>query len=248
MRQCVQLLTVLLVLGLAASASATPIVAWDTPVTISSSTDVSTLGTQVFGRNLINTGAAAIVNGADFSYTTAWGLTYSENGYGQTTSSAPVMAGPDATNYRGILSQFRYATGATFTVNVGNLALNKDYLVQIWEGDWRAFPNDRTETIKASASDTNIPTLKFLDSDSTYVTAGSSSETAAAAHGQYVIGRFHVDSTTGAAITFTFTPGLAGSGTAFNAMQIRAIPEPSSLVLLVMGVMGLLAYAWKKRK
>ena len=41
---------------------------------------------------------------------------------------------------------------------------------------------------------------------------------------------------------------LAENGTTANAFFALTVPEPSSIVLLGMGVMGLLAYAWRKRK
>ena len=34
----------------------------------------------------------------------------------------------------------------------------------------------------------------------------------------------------------------------FNGLQVSSIPEPSTIVLLGMGICGLLAYAWRKRK
>ena len=45
--------------------------------------------------------------------------------------------------------------------------------------------------------------------------------------------------------------GVSGNGDTarlVNGFQIQEVPEPSTIVLLGMGVIGLLAYAWKNRK
>ena len=39
-----------------------------------------------------------------------------------------------------------------------------------------------------------------------------------------------------------------GGETDFNGFQLQSVPEPSSFVLLGVGLLGLLAYAWRKRK
>jgi len=38
------------------------------------------------------------------------------------------------------------------------------------------------------------------------------------------------------------------SNAIFNGLQVSSIPEPSTIVLLGLGISGLLAYAWRKRK
>jgi hypothetical protein len=42
--------------------------------------------------------------------------------------------------------------------------------------------------------------------------------------------------------------GTISSSAQFGGLQIMSIPEPSAFVLLGVGVVGLLAYAWRKRK
>ncbi|MBU4273351.1 MAG: PEP-CTERM sorting domain-containing protein [Planctomycetes bacterium] len=45
----------------------------------------------------------------------------------------------------------------------------------------------------------------------------------------------------------TGTPGVLDIIT-FNGLQLVAVPEPSTVVLLVTGLIGLLCYAWRKRR
>jgi hypothetical protein len=54
---------------------------------------------------------------------------------------------------------------------------------------------------------------------------------------------------TGGSIFITFAP-QTGSGEAdLNGLQIVSTsPEPCSLVILATGLLGLLAYAWRKRR
>ena len=48
---------------------------------------------------------------------------------------------------------------------------------------------------------------------------------------------------------FTKTYGGANiSNATFDSMSFTIVPEPSSLVLMALGLFGLLAYAWRKRK
>ena len=41
---------------------------------------------------------------------------------------------------------------------------------------------------------------------------------------------------------------MAGSGGSFDNLVVSNVPEPGALVLLATGLIGLLAYAWRKRK
>jgi hypothetical protein len=56
---------------------------------------------------------------------------------------------------------------------------------------------------------------------------------------------FAAQSPTGGALNVTWTGKWGGP---FNALQVTSVPEPSMLVLAVIGCFGLLAYAWRKRR
>lgn len=201
-------------------------VTWGSATTISSSTDVSTNGTQVFGRN-INVASpsdpSAIVNGANFAWNNpGWTVGYSESGFPNTLSmTVPTLSGPDAANYQAILTYGREAyptPSGSFTFS--NLVINQQYELQVWVADYRNFTNLRTETITA-AGDIASPALTYLNS------GGS-------VHGQYIIGTFTADATS---LTFT----MDGNETAmYNALQLRAIPEPSAALLGGLGMLALL--------
>jgi hypothetical protein len=51
---------------------------------------------------------------------------------------------------------------------------------------------------------------------------------------------------TGGTISGTFV--MPSDNAAFNGFQLVSVPEPGSLLLIVSGICGLLAYAWRKRR
>ncbi len=59
---------------------------------------------------------------------------------------------------------------------------------------------------------------------------------------------FSIDAKKDDVVTITANCQSLSSGTIMSAMAFDAVPEPSTIVLLVMGIIGLLAYAWRKRK
>lgn len=217
----------------AASAQAA-VITWQTPKTIAAGSDVSTDGKQVFGRNIgLATGnPSAIVNGVDFGFNNPnWAVTFSEVGWASNyaaNATSQTFGGPDAANYTSVLNTGRFGgTSASFTL--GNLTVGTEYLIQFWVDDYRAFNNNRTESISAGGANTNIntPLLAYLDADGPI-------------HGQYVIGTWTADATS---ITFN----VAGNeAVAYSAIQVRAIPEPSTLVAFLIGSVGLLWFARKQ--
>jgi len=224
-------LAALAAITLAGSASAATIT-WGAATTIANSTDVSTNGTQVFGRNIAVESPSdpnAIVNGANFAWNNpGWTVGFSELGFPNTFGmTVPTLSGLDAANYQAILSSGREAyptPSGSFTFS--NLVMNQQYELQVWVADYRAFTNNRTETITA-AGDSASPSLTYLDSDGPI-------------HGQFIIGTFTADNT--GSITFTLNgSSVDPNPTAmYNALQLRAIPEPSAALLGGIGMLALL--------
>ena len=166
--------------------------------------------------------SASIVNGADFGFNNpSWTVGYTESGFpgNVTDSTVPTLSGPDAANYQTILTIGREAyPSGSFTLS--NLSITQQYELQVWVDDYRSYTNVRTETITATG-DSASPALTYLNS------GGS-------VHGQYIIGTFTPDTTS---VTFTMT----GNETAmYNALQLRAIPEPSAALLGGLGMLVLL--------
>jgi hypothetical protein len=225
------------ILAFATNSFAAIVTTWQTPQNIAAGSDVSTEGTQVFGRNVVYASGNpnAFVNGANFGYgNPGWLVTYADN-FGATNTGAllaPVMGGPDATNYQNMLNNERFNGSLSRTMTFSNLTNGHVYLFQFWVGDWRSFTNNRTETISSSGSDVNIPTLKFADSDL--------SNTPGPSHGQFAIGTFTADAT--GSITYTIN---GNETTQYGLIQLRditsvvSVPTPAALPaglgLLAMG-------------
>jgi fibronectin-binding autotransporter adhesin len=192
--------------ALASSASATT-VTWGSATTISSSDEVSTSGTQVFGRsiNVAYGTSASIVNGADFGYDNPnWTIGFADAGFSaQFSAGIPSLSGADASDYQTILGKgYEAYPTASGTLTFSSLTLGQQYEIQVWVADYRSFTNVRTETITATG-DIASPALTYLNS------GGS-------VHGQSIIGAFTADAT-----STTFT--LNGNETAmYNALQLRA--------------------------
>jgi hypothetical protein len=157
-----------------------PSVTWQTPVTISGTSDVSTLGTY-FGTWAPRDGGAnnLPVNGVIFQgFSDLPGFKSGEtfdngyNGFGSPNTSD--------NNYNSILQYASFSnegsTPATFSWS--GMTPGHEYLIEIWANDGRNIGESRSETITGG---TNISASLSFGSDGT-------------GPGQYVIGTFVADS------------------------------------------------------
>jgi PEP-CTERM motif len=213
------------VIAFAGSASAAN-VTWGTPTGVSSSADVSTLGTLEYSVSFASSNTT--VNGVVFSnsganYLDGFFATLPSGFMGSTTFIDANDTEGQA--YAALLDGGRYNDTPLTTGNfsLSNLTIGQDYLMQFWVSDYRNFNLIRTQTV-TGGSNTSAP-LQYLNGAN-----------ANAIHGSYVIGTFTADTTSQA---FGLT---ANQDTLVNAVQLRnvTIPEPSTTLLGALGAVALL--------
>lgn len=225
------------------SGQATPasIIAFDAPVTISSSNDVYVaMGTTLkYAYNWSN--MTQTVNGVAFAGTNAtgdvgsdltWGTLGTPAWYDGFTSTENPFAGLPAA-YQGMLAGAVYVwpDNTAGTVTLKGLTSGHEYVMQFWVEDARGYTSGLKETITSTGGNS-----QSLDFNSTDLSGGV---------GQYVIGRFTADAATQAFAII----GDTGTPTSMNAIQLReVVPEPGTLVLLACGFVSLLRRAPRKRK
>lgn len=220
------------------SASAAPII-WSTPQTIASDTDVVISGTLAYAFTIGEEGVpSTTVNGVLFdsfefftggtsasvgsvTFTESPGVLDATLGLG---STAPPFVNLSAA-YRVLLASGGFASNANvITASLGDLTSGQEYLLQIWTNNASLFTPEAGALQQTTLAATNQVTL---DANTTDLVGGL---------GQFVIGRFTADATTQ---EFTL------SGASFpvnlpliNALQVRAVPEPSTWGLALAGLAG----------
>jgi predicted secreted protein len=203
------------------------VINWGSPVTISGTTDIDTVGTLFQASNFA--GSATTVNGVLFdAFNVANGTVGNIGITGGQLITAFGEGGP-LTAYGSLPSAYQelLKTGIIFgaTVTVQNLTIGADYLIQFMANDSRLATASQNRTVSLN---TNQVTL---DINSTNAIGGV---------GQWVRGTFTADAT-----TQSFTVG--GSAHAYsNAMQVRIVPEPTQMVSVA--VIGSALGMWRMRK
>src|SRR5882724_4152793 len=114
---------------LAAVASAQPAITWQSPLAISTDTDVSTLGTQLFGWAPFN-GSPQNVNGVSFSssppnFSPSAGFDQSYNAY------PPSPSGTSA--YNSDLAFGTYTVNGTIAFSWNTMTSGHTYQIQLWD-------------------------------------------------------------------------------------------------------------------
>ena len=246
------LLAVVFVVAIALPVQATTIT-WDAPQTITGNSDVSFEGTLVRAVGCASTATITVGGNSvlfedtltaeshsfvnSYSYTCD-GTLSSSAGDSISTSPLPPATGTDSWGVgrhpntygpvnglsaawktileSGIETDIRNLDHATMTL--GGLTPNHSYLLQLWVNDSRGSYGPRSEYFDGQ-TDKTIPY-----------------DTGNGVLNKYIIGRF---TATGSTQSFT----INGSPSFMvNAYQLRdVIPEPSTTVLLGMGLLGLLA-------
>jgi hypothetical protein len=220
-------------------------ISWGSAQNVSGVSDVDTTGTLLYAYKFGNslTGATT-VNGVSFepfnvtnetSTATVGSVTLtavSQPGYGAvmysgdsaTSGSNPFAALPVA--YQSLLSgvvqsvAFDNDPGQPLSIQLGGLTAGTEYLVQWW----------------SSVTDTYVLS-QTVASGSPNVTLDSNTTNVAGGLGQYATGTFTASSS-----TFTFTlEGLQMYAPSYdvptiNALQVRAVPEPSTYAMALAGL------------
>ena len=191
------------------TADAQPDVVWQTPTTISGTSDVSTLGIY-FGSWAPQDGSANNypVNGVAFQgFSDLPGLTPGatlDNGYNGFGSPNT----PDS-NYNTLLQYGRFSNeGATPAIfSWSGMIPGNTYLVQFWVNDGRNIGESRSETIAGGAN--TSASLSFGSDGS--------------GPGQYIIGTFVADGSRGQTLTLAASSSGANPDPQINLFQVRDI-------------------------
>ena len=208
------------------------VINWGSPVTISGTTDIDTVGTLFQASNFA--GSATTVNGVLFD---AFNVT---NGNG-TVGNISITGGGNITTfgeggpltaYGSLPSAYQelLKTGIIFgaTVTIQNLTIGDQYSLQFMANDSRLATASQDRKVSLN---TNQVTL---DINSTNATGGV---------GQWVRGTFTADATTQ---SFTVGSGGGSSHAYSNAMQVRIVPEPTQMVSVA--AIGSALGMWRMRK
>ncbi|HQY87298.1 MAG TPA: PEP-CTERM sorting domain-containing protein [Tepidisphaeraceae bacterium] len=231
--------------GLVAS-SRGAVVVWDFPTDITGDSDVSLEGAFVAAYNIGDTGVTgATVNGVTFDPFEIPNDTYGAVAHGdfrvvsQFLYSLPTVTNADfsspnapftslSADYQHMLSAgasstlFKY-----FMLELGGLTVGQEYAVQLWAND-SSLAYGGTEFIVFDDNEFDLGDAT-LDPNTTNTDGGT---------GQFVIGKFIAGDVTqyigiGESVYFA---GPDIGVPILNSFQLRAVPEPTSLGLLAVGV------------
>ena len=210
-----------------------PNVTWQSPVTISGTSDVSTLGTLVgtwgpgddWGGTLRSDYYP--VNGVTFA-------AYGSGPFGSWVSSSGLddrygsYANPNTAdaNYNYVLQTAIYSYGEPISLTWGGMTAGDSYQLEFWVQDGRNnVTAERSETLTGGAN-----TSAAL----AYGTGPNGT-----GPGQFILGTFVADNTGQETLTLTpFGGADIGSSAQINLLQLRditSVPEPSTIALFAAG-------------
>ena len=202
-------------------------ITWQNPSTITGASDVSTSG-SLFGSWAPNHADAPNfpVNGVSFQ-----GFSDLQNFSNNLDDGGAYFGGQNTadTNYNTLLSYGRFVySGESRGFSWGGMTPGQTYLVQIWISDPRSIGQTRWANL---SGDGDVSPNVYYPADGTGV-------------GSYILGTFVADASGTQTITIdpsALVGGEPGDGSAqINLMQVRLVPEPGSLGLAGLGLIGCL--------
>ena len=214
-------------------------ITWNTPLTISGTSDVSTLGTVVGtwapGDDAYNPDSLP-VNGVTFN-------AYGSGPFNSLVSSSGIndhytgynSPGTADNNYNTILQAAIYSYGSSISITWGGMTPGDSYLLEFWVQDGRnSTTAERSESLTGGANTSSA--LAF----------GSGST----GPGQYILGTFVSDNTgTETLAVNAFGGADIGPSAQINLLQLRDItpvPEPSTLAFLATGA-GAMLFGFRRK-
>ena len=226
---------------LAVSAQAANVI-WNPVANITADTDVDNTGTLVNSANFGAAPSSTTVNGVTFSpfaviagtTQTIGNTTITNTGAGFESFDGLGDATGISAAYNLLLSTEVYAGGPpleTLTLTLSGLTIGESYLIQFWSNDSRAHTGANTPLQgRGNQYTAGISVSGFLDVNTTDTAGG---------RGTYVVGNFIADATS--QVFVNRNPGGDLASPTINAFQLRAIPEPSAVMLCGLGLLGLLS-------
>ncbi|MEP4078013.1 PEP-CTERM sorting domain-containing protein [Haloferula sp.] len=206
----------------AAGAAQAATISWETAQNIAGDSDVSLSGTSVYAYSYggtdetVNTQEFIGMDGSPGGNADI-GLTFDRDGNPDTFAGTTTPFTSLTTGYQSLVGSSSWGRQVlTGTVTLNGLIIDQAYSVQIWMNDSRDRTdwNIRTSTLDGAA----------VDHNTTDAHGGL---------GQYIIGTFTADAASqDIAVVSLTAPQIA-------AIQLRAVPEPSSAALLGLGGLAL---------
>jgi predicted peptidase len=206
------------VLGAAVVAQGAVMTSWSAATTVTSTTDISLEGTQVYGGSWGSTEQTVNVSGEDIVFQD-FAINGTAGGDAYTSSTAEYDGALDwytgdtgSTAFNTVMDSlcFRTAGSGNTRLYLTNLTIGQEYQIQLFASDDRNFANrNKTQLYRA-------------------VDGAPTSETFARDPATSVIGTFTADAVTQNIDVYA----ISDTETILNAMNLRAIPEPATLGLI----------------
>ena len=246
-------LAIVMVLAATACLKAATIT-WFGPQNITGNTDVKTNGT-LFQASNFGSASATTVNGVTFSgFSVGSGTDSITIGKFNLVGTGTQVAGkalrqatfssgsaPFSTlsgSYQnlvgpGIYSQNGVPVGspATITVTINGLSIGQQYDVQYWVNDSRGVQDTTQRQVQIGS--------QLLSLNTSGTTGGT---------GQWILGTFVASGTSQSFDVTGVSSGTIGPVAYAGAMQVRAVPEPSTIIMAASGSLAILGLIRSRRK